>query len=170
MTGLIRTSACLIAAALLTACTTLAPEQVAQDCAGTDWERFGLNDGKLGVSTEERVGKFGDCAEVGQPADLAAYQLGRSEGLLSYCTTESGYRVGYDGLRYRSVCPPTLEPDFLQGFEKGRKDRPAVALYPRIGIGIGSGGGRVRTGIGIGIGIGSYHDCDRHWRYRHRCW
>ncbi|MEM7211684.1 MAG: DUF2799 domain-containing protein [Pseudomonadota bacterium] len=156
-------------AVLMSGCTTFAPERVAEECRATDWQRFGLNDGKIGVATSERSGEFSDCAEVGQPVDLAAYQTGRSEGLVSYCTAENGYQVGYDGRRYKNVCPPTLEPDFLQGFDRGRKDRPAVALYPRIGIGIGSGRGRVRTGIGIGIGVGSYFGCDYHWRYRHRC-
>jgi hypothetical protein len=154
---------------LLSACATLQPEKVAEECAATDWERFGVNDGKLGVTTESRASRFDDCATVGQPVNLAAYQTGRSEGLLSYCTTENGYEVGYDGRRYQNVCPPTLEPDFLQGYERGRKERPAVAFYPRIGIGIGSGG-RVRTGIGIGIGIGSFFGCDHHGPFGHRCW
>ena len=170
MNSLIKQSISLCAAVLLSACTTFAPEQVAQECAATDWERFGLNDGKLGVATAERTGRFADCTEVGQPVDLAAYQTGRSEGLLSYCTTENGYQVGYDGRRYKSVCPPTLEPDFLQGYDRGRKERPALAIYPRIGIGIGSGGGRVRTGIGIGIGLGSYYGCDPYGPHRRHCW
>lgn len=154
----------------LSACATLTPERVAEACAGKDWQRYGLNDGKLGVSTNSRASEFEDCTTVGEPVDLAAYQTGRSEGLLTYCTTENGYQVGYDGRRYQAVCPPTLEPDFLQGFDRGRKDRPAVALYPRIGIGIGSGGGRIRSGIGIGIGIGSFFGCDGYGHYSHRCW
>lgn len=154
----------------LSACATLTPERVAQACTGKDWQRYGLNDGKLGVSTQSRASEFEDCTTVGAPADLVAYQTGRSEGLLTYCTTENGYQVGYDGRRYQEVCPPTLEPDFLQGFERGRKDRPAVAVYPRIGIGIGSGGGRIRTGIGIGIGVGSFFGCDGYGNFGHRCW
>ena len=166
MTRFIRLALILSCTAVLSACATLQPEKVAEECAATDWQRFGLNDGRLGVTTASRASAFEDCATVGQPIDLAAYQTGRSEGLVHYCTAENGYQVGYDGRRYQKVCPPTLEPDFLQGYDRGREDRPAVALYPRIGIGIASGG-RVRTGIGIGIGIGSFFGCNhRH----HTCW
>lgn len=141
-----------IASALLLAgCATMTPAERADACRSTDWQRFGLNDGKLGVPASSREDDFQNCAEVGQPVDLAAYDAGRTEGLLSYCTAENGFRVGYEGRRYAKVCPPALEPDFLQGFKRGRRERPAFAIYPRIGIGIGSGGG-VRTGIGVGIG------------------
>lgn len=167
---------CLLAGAgVVAACATLDPEERARACAATDWERYGLNDGKLGVTTSSRADAFEECADVGQPVDLAAYQRGRTDGLVEYCTTENGYRVGYEGRKYTKVCPPTLEPDFLQGYDLGRKERPAVSLFPSIGIGIGSGRGRVRTGIGVGIGVGSFFGCNRYgpyWRHRysHRCW
>lgn len=145
-------SRCLLVAGalVLTGCATMSPAERAAACRDTDWLRYGANDGKLGVPVSARTGAFQDCAEIGQPVDMAAYQTGRSQGLVSYCTAENGYRVGYEGRRYSKVCPPTLEPDFIQGFRRGRKESPAVRLYPRFGIGIGSGG--VRTGVGIGVG------------------
>ncbi|MEM9062362.1 MAG: DUF2799 domain-containing protein [Pseudomonadota bacterium] len=173
MTILPRLAGLAVATLVVAACTTLDPEERARACAATDWERYGLNDGKLGVTTSSRADEFETCANVGHPIDLAAYQRGRIEGLVDYCTTESGYRVGYEGRVYGKVCPPTLEPDFLQGFNQGRKDRPALALYPSIGIGIGSRNGHVRSGIGIGIGIGSFFGCNRYGPHRRRyghCW
>ena len=142
------------ALALVAGCTTVPPEQRAANCTQTDWQHYGLNDGTLGVPLSERADLFEDCAELGHPADMAAYETGRAEGLRAYCTVENGYELGYRGHRYRNVCPPELEPDFLQGLAQGRDDRP-VWLYPGVGIGIGSGGG-VRTGIGIGIGGWGY--------------
>lgn len=136
-------------------CSTVSIEERAAACAETDWQRFGENDGRLGVPTSDRADEFQDCTDAGQPANLAAYQAGRTEGLSSYCTAETGYQVGYEGRRYENVCPPATEPDFLQGFERGRKDRPAFVLRPGLGIGIGSGG--VRTGVGIGVGIGLFN-------------
>ena len=132
MTRYIKSAACVLVAAFLSACATLAPEQVAKECAATDWQRYGVNDGKLGLPANARSDRFSDCQTVGQPADLVAYQAGRSEGLLDYCTAERGYQIGYSGRRYQSVCPPTLEPDFLQGYERGREDRPAVVVYPSL--------------------------------------
>ncbi len=145
---------CLLAC-LAAGCSTMTLEERTAACAATDWQRYGQNDGRLGVPTADRVSDFNACKEVGHPVDLAAYQTGRGAGLIQYCTTENGYKVGYEGRRYENVCPSPIEPDFLQGYERGRKDRPAVALSPRIGIGIGSGG--VRTGVGIGIGLFSGH-------------
>lgn len=158
----------LAAAALLAGCATVSPEERAAACSQTDWGRFGLNDGKLGVPAADRLDTFEDCAEVGHPADIAAYQAGRAEGLREYCTAENGFEVGYRGRGYEDVCPPELEPDFLQGLAEGRDERPSYAVYPSVGIGIGSGGG-VRTGVGIGIGVGGfggYYD-DRYYRDRY---
>ncbi|MEM1299796.1 MAG: DUF2799 domain-containing protein [Pseudomonadota bacterium] len=147
------------------ACSNLSPEQRAATCAQTDWQRYGENDGRLGVATSDRAGDFRSCANVGQPVDLTAYQTGRARGLESYCTAENGYRVGYEGRSYDRVCPSATEPDFLQGYERGRQDRPALAISPGIGIGIGSGG--VRTRVGIGIGLFSGHFGRNHYRLRH---
>lgn len=153
-------------ALILSACTTLSPQERADACSRTDWRTYGENDGKLGVPTSARTEAFEDCAEVGQPVNLASYQAGRAAGLAEYCTATNGFRVGYEGLRYYNVCPPALEADFRQGYERGRRERPAIALYPSVGIGIGSGGG-VSGGIGIGIGsfsLGAGH----YWHGRHR--
>ena len=128
-----------LAATLLAGCTTMTVEERANFCRSTDWQRYGLNDGKLGIALAARSETFEDCAEVGQPVNLAAYEIGRDQGLLEYCTAENGFRVGYEGRRYAKVCPPEVEPDFLQGYKKGSRERPALAVYPRIGIGIGSG-------------------------------
>lgn len=139
------------------ACSTLSPEQRAVACAQTDWQRYGENDGRLGLATSERSGDFRSCADVGQPVDLTAYQTGRARGLESYCTAENGYRVAYEGRSYAQVCPPAMETDFLHGYERGLKDRPALTLSPSIGIGIGTGGARTRVGVGVGIGLFNGH-------------
>ena len=150
-------------ACLAAGCSTLSKEERTAACASTDWQRYGANDGRLGVPTADRVNDFEDCSDLGHPADLLAYQTGRSSGLQDYCTAENGYQVGYEGRRYRKVCPADLEPDFLQGYERGRQERPNYVISPGIGIGIGSGGVRTRVGIGIGIGLFSgFHD-RRYW-------
>lgn len=159
----------LLIGALLAGCATMTPEERAQACQATDWQRFGENDGRLGVPTSERADDFQDCADAGAPADLVAYQAGRRAGLVEYCTAENGYRVGYEGRRYRKVCPTDSEQDFLQGLAQGRKERP-VTVRPSFGIGIGSGGG-VGVGIGIGLFNGFGHDRNCRWRpYGRGCW
>ncbi len=128
----------LLLATLAAACTTLTAEQSTVACQATDWADYGRNDGILGVAAGERTKQFADCAELGYPADIAAYQAGRAEGLGSYCTLENGYEAGYAGRRYREVCPPELEIAFLQGYKQGRKERPAnYSPYYGFGFGIG---------------------------------
>jgi hypothetical protein len=119
------------------ACTTLTPDERSAACRATDWHSYGLNDGLLGVPVATRTEKFADCAALGYPADVAAYQAARAEGLKTYCTVENGYDVGYAGRRYRDVCPPETEQDFLQGYEQGSKERPArdYYYYPYFGFG-----------------------------------
>lgn len=154
-------------AALMAGCTVVSLEERAAACNGTDWQRYGQNDGRLGVATTSRAGEFERCAAAGAPVDLVAYQEGRTAGLPTYCTTENGYTVGYEGRRYAGVCPAELEPDFLQGYERGRDDRPAFRIRPGFSIGIGSGG--VRSRVGIGITLGGFHG-HRHCHRWHGCY
>jgi ribosome modulation factor len=130
--------ALLLLATLAAACTTLTVAERTGACRATEWSSYGENDGILGVAAIERAEKFADCAALGYPADIAAYQAGRSRGLGTYCTVENGYQVGYAGRRYRDVCPPEMEPAFLQGYEQGAKERPAD-YYPYYGYGFGFG-------------------------------
>lgn len=150
------------------ACSSLSVEERAAACAQTDWERFGENDGRLGVATEARARRFADCTDLGHPVDLGSYQTGRTRGLETYCTAENGYEVGYDGRIYARVCPPSMEPDFLQGYEQGRRDRPGLAIWPGVGIGIGTGGVRTRVGIGVGLFSGYYGH--QHCTLDRYCW
>ena len=132
---------------------TLSPEERTAACSTTDWRLFGENDGLLGVATADRAEKFLDCEELGYPVDMVAYQEGRKVGLESYCTVEVGYQVGYDGRPYDDVCPPETEQAFLQGLERGSRDRPPAVYSPRYGYGIGSGA-RVGVGSGVSVGVG----------------
>ena len=159
----LRTSHVLLLIATLgaAACTTLTVEERSAACRATDWASYGYNDGVLGVPPGDRANKFSDCAEIGYPADIATYQAGRAEGLMSYCTLENGYEIGYDGRRYRKVCPPELEPTFLQGFDQGRKERPRE-IYPYFGFGFG-----YYSYPYYGHNYGNRHHGNRHSGNRH---
>ncbi len=150
----------------LSACATATVAERSAACQATDWANYGENDGLLGVAPGARAGKFADCAELGFPADQAAYDQGRALGMQSYCTLESGYQVGIEGRRYRKACPPELEPAFLQGYEQGRKDRPA-GYYPRIGFGLGIGLGHSHFRRSH-FGYGSYYPWPSNYLVGHR--
>jgi hypothetical protein len=50
--------------------------------------------------------------------------------LATYCTAETGYRVGYQSRAYYGVCPKETEGAFLAGLQRGRGYRanPPQAL------------------------------------------
>lgn len=125
-------------ALLVAACTTVPPAERAAACQATDWRNYGYNDGLLGVPAADRAERFADCAELGHPADIAAYNAARADGLSEYCTVQNGYAIGYSGRSYRGVCPPHLSQGFAQGYDRGRKEQP-VRVYPFIGFGFGFG-------------------------------
>lgn len=148
-----------LALAGLAACAGLSTEERAAACAETDWYQFGLTDGTFGVATARRQDRFQQCADVGLPPDVAAYQDGHARGLQDYCTEPSGYQVAYDGKEYEGVCPPHLEPVFLAGYQRGEEDRPSLALRPTIGVGVGIGTGGIRPHVGIGLFSGCFLFC-----------
>jgi hypothetical protein len=52
--------------------------------------------------------------------------------LATYCTAETGYRVGYQSRAYYGVCPKETEAAFLSGLQRGRGYRanpPQVQPY-----------------------------------------
>jgi hypothetical protein len=56
--------------------------------------------------------------------------------LATYCTAETGYRVGYLSKAYPDVCPKETEPAFLSGLQRGRLYRAnppqALPYYERM--------------------------------------
>ena len=151
--------AALIGLAALAGCADFSTAELQAQCPATDWQAYGLEDGRQGQPIRRAESFFEGCQEVGITPDLAAYRAGRAQGLREYCTAENGYSVGLALIDYHKVCPPELETAFLQGLRRGRADSPNRAyhpgVYPRIGVGVGIGIGSHRhRGVGSGIVIG----------------
>lgn len=126
-------------------CASLQQTDHTAACTAQNWERFGENDGRLGINTQDRIELFEDCNLLGQPADIAAYEAGKARGLSVYCTLENGLNVGQSGRPYAGVCNGQEELDFLQGYDVGASrysaDRPVSYVYPSLSIGLGFGYG-----------------------------
>lgn len=91
-----------------------------EECQALDWRTVGYEDGVRGA-TGDRIGEHRKaCAEYGVRPDLDAYRTGRESGLREFCREGNGYRVGLAGVEYAGVCPSSLEPEFLRGYEAGR--------------------------------------------------
>ena len=103
--------------ALLQGCATLDKDE----CRYADWRLIGYQDGVAGKSAAV-VGEYReDCAKHAVVPDLDAYRAGRDEGLQQYCIASNGYRLGHSGHGFAAVCPTSLEADFREAYNAGRK-------------------------------------------------
>ncbi len=102
---------------IFSGCASMSKNQ----CLQADWYEIGNRDGSLGKPRTLFPSHYDTCLEYGVHADRQAYYRGRAEGLQSYCTYDNGLAQSRQGKTYRQVCSPELEPDFLAGFEKGKR-------------------------------------------------
>jgi hypothetical protein len=102
---------------VLSGCATLSEEE----CLTADWFSIGFEDGANGYPAN-RIGAHREaCAKHGITPDLRQYQDGHDEGLLNFCTARNGFSRARNGYQYTGICPPSLEPEFLDGYQAGRE-------------------------------------------------
>lgn len=122
---------CLIAGLVL-ACLALgscATTLSKNECMAMDWRTIGFEDGAAGHPAS-RIGVHRKaCGEHGVAPDFDAYQVGRGEGLLEFCTAANGYRIGAAGGGYGGVCPLEREGEFMRAFSEGHE---AYVLRSRV--------------------------------------
>jgi Protein of unknown function (DUF2799) len=96
-------------------CATLSKEE----CLQGDWRGIGYRDGTHGYDLTRIEQHQKACADYHVAPDLNAYQAGRDEGLLVYCTPSNGFNLGERVEDYGGICPPYLESAFLEQYERG---------------------------------------------------
>lgn len=89
-----------IALAVLTGC-----ELSEKQCLQGDWAGIGLRDGSNGRSADHIEDHVEACSKHGVIPDRSAWEQGRQQGLLSYCTPQKAYELGANGRSVRAVCP-----------------------------------------------------------------
>ena len=102
------------------------------ECLTADWHAVGERDGRDGRPLAHFAKYYEACSQFGVYPDEDAYQDGRDLGLRVYCTEDGGYREGRIGTGYRGVCPVTLEPYFLSGYNAGISVRTTLQSVQRI--------------------------------------
>lgn len=107
----------LILLATVSGCATLNEDE----CQTADWQAIGYEDGASGEPSTRMGSHREACARYGITPELRKYKRGYEEGLVVYCTAGSGYNRAVNGHEYKGVCPITLEADFLEGYNDGRK-------------------------------------------------
>ena len=115
------------------------------ECLTADWYALGERDGRDGRPLAHFARYYEACSQFGVYPDEDAYQDGRDLGLTVYCTEDGGYREGRIGTGYRGVCPVTLEPYFLAGYNAGISVRTTLQAVYRIDYDIDSRSEEIRN-------------------------
>jgi hypothetical protein len=92
-----------------------------EECQVVDWQGIGYEDGLRGRPQASMASHRKACARHGVALDLGAYRQGWDTGVRQYCQPGNGYRQGRNGSAYNAVCPPDLEPAFLEAYREGRE-------------------------------------------------
>lgn len=101
----------------LSGCATLGKDE----CLTADWYAIGYEDGAQGHAVTRIASHREACAKHGVTPDLRDYQDGYDEGVIGFCTARNGFNRARNGYEYNGICPPSVEHDFLDGYEAGRE-------------------------------------------------
>lgn len=92
-----------------------------EECLNANWKSIGYEDGSVGRPEMTIQAHRKACAKINVVPDLNLYQQGHKEGVRSYCKKTTAYQLGVRGGAYYQVCPPDLEPAFLQAYRVGQE-------------------------------------------------
>lgn len=101
---------------LLSSCATMSPEE----CKVADWRDVGQRDGINGKPLTRLYDRAEDCRKVGVTVNLKAYNIGRDQGLRSYCRLDNAVPLGLNGGTYAGVCPTEIDQVFRHRFQTAR--------------------------------------------------
>lgn len=93
----------------------------AEKCVQADWHAIGRADGERGASDERLQKHIKSCAEHDVDIDQNLWRAGQVEGLKTYCTPQSAYRLGRDGRNLNTICPEANMSELRAANEKGRR-------------------------------------------------
>jgi hypothetical protein len=90
-------------------------------CEKLDWHEIGRADGAVGAPAEKIKEHSKSCQALLSEDQLALYENGYNVGLNQFCTSTRGFEAGKTNQAYYNVCPWSLEPKFLSGYNFGKK-------------------------------------------------
>lgn len=90
-----------------------------KDCLTSDWEKLGFDAASSGKSSEQ----FNHLAQACEKYNIAANQVnfkkGYDNGLVTYCTFDSGLKRGSKGKSFKTMCDPERFSQYKKGFLAG---------------------------------------------------
>jgi hypothetical protein len=100
---------------MLSGCATMSGDE----CATSDWQAIGFEDGSRGYSADRLGNHRKACAKHGVTPDFQAYQTGHDQGLNTFCQPSRGFSLGSNGGSYNGVCAAHREGDFVDAYNSG---------------------------------------------------
>jgi len=94
----------------------------------------GYMDGTVGKADSDIFNRTPLCMQANIPLKLTAYNRGRQQGLLSFCTYSNGFDFARQGKLLPDVCPPKLRAQFAAGWVTGREQ---FCTHPKNGFALG---------------------------------
>jgi hypothetical protein len=104
-----------LAVLLLSGCATMSGDE----CATSDWQAIGFEDGSRGYSADRLGDHRKACAKHGVTPDFQTYQTGHDQGLDRFCQPSRGFSLGSNGGSYNGVCAAHREGDFVDAYNSG---------------------------------------------------
>ncbi|WP_319558315.1 DUF2799 domain-containing protein [Thiomicrorhabdus sp.] len=105
----------LLGASILSGCATLSEEE----CRVANWYEVGYSDAANGYSSQRIADHREACAPVGVRVDFNAYLSGYQQGLQSYCTRQTGFKLGKNGSAFPSQCGGINTEEVEFGYARG---------------------------------------------------
>ncbi len=100
----------------LTGCATLDKDE----CLRGDWPAIGFTDGQRGLDAQKQFQRHTKaCSKHSIAPDQTLYNEGYANGLIVFCTPDSGYDHATSKKAYLGNCPVDLETDFLESYTDG---------------------------------------------------
>jgi hypothetical protein len=94
----------------------------------------GYTDGAAGKLESDIYNRMPVCMQAAIKLNLTAYNRGRQQGLLSFCTYTNGFDYARQGKSLPEVCPLNLSTKFRMGWMAGREQ---FCSYAKNGFALG---------------------------------
>ena len=98
-------------------CASLSP----QTCREGAWYQVGLDDGMHGQTKARLSDHAKACASVGVVVDASLWEKGRRDGLTTYCTAPSAYKIGRAGRQTGRGCSAAPRCKMQPAYDRGRQ-------------------------------------------------
>ena len=100
----------------LASCASISEDE----CLAGSWEEIGFRDGEKGKSRASLADYAKTCVKYNVTPDRQSYFKGYDQGILRYCTYDTGFRNGEYGNDPNAECQSVPDNGYFSGYDEGR--------------------------------------------------